>query len=257
MSVMKQILAELTDKFQSIVAENKLGDEKVRVSIGTLTPQQAIGSPTRQDFPILIGREVMIEASFRDSYGQAFTDRPHEFSGDLRDVLGLSLENNEDRAVFVATLNAVMAYLGMVDRVRHCRNEEPEECAGDIARYILNNYGKVKVGLIGLQPAILEKLALNLGPEKVHCTDLNPKNVNSGKSGVEIWDGGTDTSKLIEWADLLLVTSSTIVNGTFDEIWQGAVARGKRLIIFGVTGAGAASRPVCDRAPPTRSRSAR
>jgi uncharacterized protein (DUF4213/DUF364 family) len=238
---MKRVLAELTEKFRSIVADNNLGDEKVQVSIGTLTPQQAIGSPTRQDFPILIGREVMIEAQFRGSCGQAFTDGPREFSGSLRDVLGLSLESNEDRAVFIAALNAVMAYLGMAAKVRHCRNEEPEECAGEIAGYIKDEYGNVKVGLIGLQPAILERLAADLGTEKVRCTDLNSKNVGSGKSGVEIWDGGTDTGRLIDWADLLLVTSSTIVNDSFDDIREGAAARGRRLIIFGVTGAGAAA----------------
>jgi len=36
----------------------------------------------------------------------------------------------------------------------------------------------------------------------------------------------------------LLATSSTIVNNTFDEIREKAISQGKRLIIFGVTGAG-------------------
>ena len=44
--------------------------------------------------------------------------------------------------------------------------------------------------------------------------------------------------RLIGWCDILLATSSTIVNDTFDGIKAEIDARGKKLIIFGVTGAG-------------------
>jgi hypothetical protein len=133
-----------------------------------------------------------------------------------------------------------MAHLGMVTGVQHCHDEEPEECAAEIAQYIVTNFGKVRVGLIGLQPAILENLVKTFGTENVRCTDLNPKNVGSRKYGAKIWDGGTETEKLVRWCELLLVTSSTIVNNTFDAIQGEAIAQDKRLIIFGVTGAGVA-----------------
>jgi hypothetical protein len=180
----------------------------------------------------------MIEAQFKGSFGQAFTDRPHEFKGSLNDVLALKLDTNDARAIFDATLNAVMAYLGLVTGVRHCHDEEPEKCAEEIARHILTDYGKVKVGLVGYQPAILENLVLALGADNVRCTDLNPGNVGSRKYGAEVWDGRTDTARLSSWCDVLLATSSTIVNGTFDGIKAEADARGKKLITFGVTGAG-------------------
>lgn len=234
----KAVIEEVQEKFHTIISEHHLGEELVQVNIGTLSVKQAIGSPARQDFPLLEGKEVMIEAQFQGSFGQAFTDQPHQFSGSLKDIMNMSLDTNDMRAIFIATLNAVMAHLGMVTGVRHCHDEEPEECALQIAQYILTNLGKVKVGLVGLQPAILENLVKVFGAENVRCIDLNHKNVGSHKFGAEIWDGRTDTARLINWCELLLVTSSTIVNNTFDGIRAEAVSQGKQLIIFGVTGAG-------------------
>jgi uncharacterized protein (DUF4213/DUF364 family) len=235
---LKPVLKEVKEEFQAIAASHHLGNAAVRVTIGTLSVKQAIGSPSRQDFPLLQGKEVMIEAQFLRSFGQAFTDRPGDFNGSLNDVLGLNLNTNDNRAIFIATLNAVAAHLNMVTRTRHCHDEEPEECARQIAQHILADSGKVKVGLIGLQPAILENLVLTFRTDNVRCTDLNPGNTGAPKYGVEIWDGRTETEKLINWSDLVLATSSTIVNDTFDEIREIAISQDKRLIIFGVTGAG-------------------
>jgi uncharacterized protein (DUF4213/DUF364 family) len=238
---MKPIIEEVKEKFRKIIAEHQLGNESVEVTIGTLTASQAIGSPVRQDFPLLEGREVMIEAEFKGSFGQAFTDRPHEFRGSLNDVVSLKLDTTEERAIFDATLNAVTAHLGLATGARHCHDEEPEECAAEIAQHLLTSYGKVKVGLVGYQPAILENLVGVFGADNVRCTDLNPGNIGTPKFGTEVWDGKTDTERLIKWCDVLLATSSSIVNGTFDGIKEEADARGKKMIIFGVTGAGVAA----------------
>jgi len=235
---MSSIINQAKGKFKEITDAHGLGNEPVEVTIGTLTARQAIGNPNRQDYPLLEGREVMIEARFKDSCGQAFTDRPHDFKGSLNDVLNLELDTNENRAIFDATLNAVMSHLGLVTGTRHCHDEEPEKCADEIARYLLDKFGKVKIGLIGLQPAILDNLVKAFGMENVHCTDLNPKNIGTRKYGAEIWNGKTDTEKLIDWCHVLLFTSSTIVNGTFDSIRAMAEAKGKRFMVFGVTGAG-------------------
>ena len=235
------ILEELKEKLGAISEDHGLGEAGVRVNIGTLSVKQAIGDPARRDYPLLQGKEVMIEARFEDCYGQAFTDRPGEFTGTLKDVLGLSLDTNENRAVFIATLNAVTAHLGLVWGTRHCRDEEPEECASEMARDLMAEWGYIKVGLIGLQPAILDNLARTFGPDSVTCTDLNPDNVGSVKYGVEIRDGATETENLIDWSDLVLATGSTIVNNTFDAIRERIDALGKHLILFGVTGAGASA----------------
>jgi hypothetical protein len=232
------ILEKAREKFQTIVDDNHLTDEEVLIKIGTLTPEQAIGTPSRNDYALLDGKEVMIEARFKDSFGQAFTDQPVGFKGTIRDVLALNLDAKGKRAIFISTLNSVMAHLGMANGFRHCRDQEPEECAHQIAEYILKHYGKIKIGLIGLQPAILENLVRTFGPENISCTDLNTKNIGLSKYGPEILDGRTETPRLIRWGDILLVTSSTLVNNSFDSIFDYAFKLGKPIIIFGVSGAG-------------------
>ena len=233
------VLQRAKELFSVIVAEHELGNDPVRVTVELLSPQQAIGRPQRQDFALLEGREVMVEAEFRGSFGQAFTDQPRSFQGSIEDVQHLSLDSSANRAVFISTLNAVTSYLGTAKGTRHCRDDEPERCGSEMACGLLREFGKVRVALVGYQPAILEHLTRAFGVENVKCTDLNPKNIGSYKSGVRIWDGKTETARLIDWCELLLATSSATVNDTFDEIYETAVTlQGKPVLVFGVTGAG-------------------
>jgi uncharacterized protein (DUF4213/DUF364 family) len=231
------VLEEAKERFIVLVDKHDLRSEEVRVIIGALSAQQAIGNPSRQDFALLAGKEIMIEASFRGSFGQAFTSQPQNFVGVLGDVLNLNLESINNRAVFVSTLNAVMSYLGLATGVRHCRDDEPEKCASEMARELLNRFGKVRIGLIGLQPAILEKLIQSFGAHCVQCSDLDSKTVGSNKLGVKIRDGKAYNPELIDWSDIVLVTSSAIINNTFDDIRERCAQQGKQLIMFGVTGA--------------------
>lgn len=232
------LLDQARKRFSALVHELGLGEENVQVTVAPLSTRQAIGNPKRKDYALLEGKEVMIEARFQEGVGQAFTDQPQGFQGRLKGVLGLNLDTKHTRAIFIATLNAVMANQGMVTGTRHCRDEEPEECAAEITKNLLGRFGKITVGLVGYQPAMLEHLVRGFGADNIRCTDLNPKNAASQKFGVEIWDGREATHELIQGSDLVLVTSSTMVNNTFDGIQQEAISQGKRLITFGVTGAG-------------------
>jgi hypothetical protein len=235
-------IQRLKEALSAIVADHQLGRESVRVTVGPLSAVEAIGRPERQDFPLLEGKEVMVEAEFRGDFGQAFTDRPRSFEGSVEDVQHLALDTSEDRAVFISTLNAVACHLGIARGTRHCRDDDPERCGTEIASRVFRDFGRVRIGLLGLQPAILAHLSERFGAGDVRCTDLNPANIGSCKSGVAIEDARTDTGKVIDWCDLLLVTGSAIVNGTLDEIYAQAVAsRRKPLLVFGVTGAGAAA----------------
>jgi hypothetical protein len=232
------ILDQAKKRFSALVHELGLGEQNVQITVATLSAQEAIGNPNRDDYALLEGKEVMIEAQFQGGFGQAFTDQPQAFQGQLKTALGLNLDTKHNRAILIATLNAVMAHLGMVTGTRHCRDEEPEECAAEITKNLLGRFGRITIGLVGYQPAILEHLVQGFGADSVRCTDLNPKNVASRKFGVEIWDGREATQGLVQWSDLVLVTSSTIVNNTFDGVQQEVLSQGKHLITFGVTGAG-------------------
>lgn len=73
-----------------------------------LSPLEAIGDPGREDFPIIRGKEVLMQATFRGVSGQAFTAARGDFKGTLGDVLDLPLDESFERAVFVATMNAAL-----------------------------------------------------------------------------------------------------------------------------------------------------
>ena len=66
-----------------------------------------------------------MQAEFSGSFGQAFTDMYGDFEGTLQDVLAMELNNNYRRAIFVATLNAVLRHLGMIEGSVHCKDKGP------------------------------------------------------------------------------------------------------------------------------------
>ncbi|MCX8038383.1 MAG: DUF364 domain-containing protein, partial [Candidatus Sumerlaeia bacterium] len=213
-------------------------DENVLVRAGLLTPEQAIGTPLRKDFPILAGKEKVIEARVQSARGHAFTDSPAEFQGTLREMLDRPLHSNADRALFVATLNAALRHLGWIAGALHCRDDDPEKCGLEIARLIREKKGTTTVGLIGCNPAVLEALVREFGADRVRLTDLNPDNIGTVKHGVEVWDGTAHTERLIREADVLLVTGTTFVNNTFPPIWRAIRHHGRDYWIYGVTAAG-------------------
>lgn len=221
-----------------IVATNRLLDAHVSVLVKTLTPQEAIGEPGRRDFPIILGKERVIEAEILGTKAHAFTDSPGEFMGDLRGVLNLPLTSNRERSIYVATLNAALRYINLIEKTIHCRDEDPERCGREIASQILERWGKTKVGFIGLNPAIAENLTKTFGTENVRITDLNKQNIHSFKCGVRIWDGNEMTEELIKQSDVILITGTTFVNGTFDHIMLCVQNYKKDHLIYGVTGAG-------------------
>ena len=225
-------------KFKDIATANGLLDTEVAVSVTPLTAEQAIGHPSRRDFPIVEGKERVVEATFRGAKAHAFTDSPRDFKGTLRDVLALDLSSNHNRAVFVAVLNAALRSLGRIEASLHCRDDDPEKCARELASQLRDKWGKVVVGLIGFNPAIAEALVESFGVEEVCITDLNRKNVQAVKFGVTIWDGRTHTEELVRQSDVVLVTGTTFVNGTFDEVWAWIRTCGREYVIYGVTGAG-------------------
>lgn len=222
----------IREQFTHLVKEKQLADEKVHiVSARTLSPQEAIGEPERRDFPLLKGKEVMMQATFRGEAGQAYTDMPGNYNGTLKEVLELPLVDNFRRAVFVATLNAVMRYLGLVSKTVHCRDKEPGECAAYLARYVRERFGDPRIAFIGLQPAMVESLSAHF---RVRVTDLDPDNVGRRKCGVLVEDVSR-TEEVISWSDLVLATGTTAVNDTI----QSVVGK-KPVVFYGVTIAGIA-----------------
>ena len=214
--------------------ENGLEAERVSIQVRGLTPEQAIGHTQRTDFPILTGKEVMLMAEFRGAKGQAFTDAPARFEGSLADILGLDLQTDPHSVgLFVATLNAVMKYLGRADNTVHCKDGGPECCARHMVEWVAQEYGKPKIALVGFQPALIGALSQHF-PLKI--LDLNPENIGKVKDGCSVLSGEQDRQAVVDWADLVLCTGSTLCNGTIVDY----LGLDKEVVFFGTTLSGAA-----------------
>lgn len=231
----KELMDLLKDKFKTLVEENSLTMDEIHIVSKSLTPEEAIGNTRRKDFPILTGREVMLQAEYQGAKGQAFTDAPSEFKGTLREILALDLDKDlHSRGLFIASLNAVMAKIGLIEHTVHCRTEEPENCAGEILDIVKRDYKDRKIVLIGYQPSILEALSKDF---TVRVLDLNPKNVGQTRYGIKVEHGIDDYKEVVlDWSDVVLCTGSTLCNGTIVQYFD----IGKEVIFFGITVAGAA-----------------
>lgn len=234
------ILEQCRDKLRDIVAAHGLNEVELKVFTKVLSPEEAIGTPGRRDFPIIEGKESMIEAVVFAARGQAFTDSPSEFIGRVGDALGLPLTSSRNRAIFIATVNAIMRHLKLVEKTVHCKDDDPEKCAPEIAAFVRKS-GANSIGLVGLNPAIAETLVREFGVDAVRITDLNGQNIGMRKFGVEILNGRTEAGDVIRSSDMVLITGTTLVNGSFDDLWRFTKLEGKMAVLYGVTAVGIAS----------------
>jgi len=230
---------KLKNALTDLAEKNGLMESNVNITAKILTSEEAIGETERKDFPLLQGKEFLIQADFKNALGQAFTDAPGNFKGKLKEILELKLTNNNDRALFIATLNAVMRYVDAADKTIHCKNKEPELCASEIARTIINKYNAdIKIGIVGFQPAIIDNFSKELPAENIKVTDLDKENINKIKYEVLIWDGRKKTEELFKTSDVILATGSTVVNDGLSQLISLSEEYQKPLYLYGTTVAG-------------------
>lgn len=230
-----KIFNKVLERFLTLIKKHNLLKENIKVKMSPLKPSEVIGYPKRDDYPLLQGKEVMIEADFKGYKGQAFTDEPFDFEGKLYQIVNLKFQNNRERAILIATLNAVLRYLGNINDTVHCKNEEPEECAKLLTEKIFNEFGNVKITLVGLQPSFAHELIKKFGISKINILDLNPQNIGKNFEGVVVQDSKINGINLIKNSDLTIATGSTIVNDTIDTIIENS----NNIIFYGVTISGA------------------
>lgn len=196
------------------------------VSARALSAKEAIGEPDRDDYPLLKGKEVMMKAQFRGSKGQAFTDMPGTFEGSIRDVIALPLSDNFQRAVFIASLNAIMCESGHISGTVHCRDKEPAQCAREFVEHVRERFGNPRISFVGFQPAMIERFSEQF---EMRVLDLDEDNIGKTKFGLTI-EGPNNTEEVLGWGDIILATGSTCVNGTIEK-YLGE----KPVIFFGVS----------------------
>jgi hypothetical protein len=228
---MEGLYDELKERTRDLLREQNLFGQRVRIRTRALSTEEAIGNPEADDFPLQKGKERLMQAEFAGSLGQAFTDRYGDFEGSVEEVLNMVLDNNYRRGIFVATLNALLRHMNRVEGTVHCRDQGPAQCAEELRQYIQTRYGQAKILQIGFQPRIIESLA---PLHSMRVIDMDPDNIGTQKFRVPV-EGPWATQESIVWADLLLVTGTTLVNNTIGEFLNH-----KPILFYGTTIAGAA-----------------
>ena len=226
-----KLFETLRREFGRIARENGLESERVRVVAQPLAPEEAIGHPEELDYPLLKGKERLMQARLKGTLGQAFTDMFGQYEGTVVDILTLELRTNFHRAVFISTLNAAMNHVGLIDKAVHCKDQEPKRCSLELVSYVREKFGQPKIAMVGLQPRMVEALSKAF---PLRVTDLDPDNIGKEKFGISI-QGPEKTRTNLVWCDVALVTGTTMVNNTIGEFLTE-----KSTIFYGVTISGAA-----------------
>lgn len=225
----QQLYQMMADELREQALRHDLMNDTVAIRCRQLTANEAIGHPEHQDYPIIKGKEVMVEAEFRGARGQAFTDAVEIREYSIAELLALDLTSNAPRASFVAAFNAVMRSLQRAERTIHCKDEEPVRCASQLAKAFSP---ETRILLVGYQPRFLEYLAQTY---PVRVVDMDPEHVHQIRFGIKV-EPVEATSEAIEWCDHILATGSTLVNGTLGRFLNC----GRPVTFYGTTIAGVA-----------------
>lgn len=228
-----EIYAYLMEKFRELV---ELKGFKNKVVECNILGADFVELPSNE-YALMRGKEFLVDCRVDHYHGEAFTDSPKPFKGKVIEVARMALGECGDRAIFFATLNAVLRAIGEIDRPIHCRKIDAERCGHHLAEYILNRFGRVKVAHIGFQPGHVK--ASKAVFDEVYVTDLNPENVGKVKFGIEILDGSMNED-VIRKVDVACITGSAIVNGTLFKLLEWCKGYGTKYILYGVTMKGAA-----------------
>ncbi|MCK5542379.1 MAG: hypothetical protein KAI40_06770 [Desulfobacterales bacterium] len=220
----KNIYDTLKKALEEKIIFYDLADQPIDISCKALSARQAIGTPDHDDYPIIKGKEVMVEADFLNAKGQSFTDEFENRSYRVKDLLSMDLFTNRERASFIAGLNAVYRYLDLIEKTIHCKDKEPVLCAKKLPDIIQKDS---KVLLVGHQPRFLEKLASHCS---VRAVDLDKENVGKEFFSVTI-EPEENTKEAIKWCDMIFATGSTIVNNSISNF----IDVGKPAVFYGVT----------------------
>lgn len=231
----QELYERLKEELRERIRRHRLDESPILLQSRGLSPEEALGAVLRKDYPLLAGKEVILQAQFGNALGQAFTDAPSDFCGTLKDILALNPESDaHSRGLLIAALNAVLRFTGEIEHTVHCHGGEPELCAEAYAAHARENFGSPRITLVGYQPALTARLSQEFS---LRVLDKNPDFVGSLRSGILVEDGNAAYREaVLDWADLVLCTGSTLCNGTFIQF----VDIGKPVLFFGVSGAAAA-----------------
>lgn len=223
------VYGRLKEALQKEVERHDLSGQNVSVRCKALSSEEAIGTPEHNDYPLVKGKEVMVEAVFNGARGQAFADEFENRDYTVDELISMNLGSNRARASFVSGLNAIFRYLELCDKTVHCRDEEPKWCARHLPDFIGS---QDRILVVGYQPRFVEYLSKG---HEIRVMDLDQDNIGAKRFGVEI-EPPDVTPEAMDWCSLIFATGSTVVNGTIVDV----LTQGKPVLFYGVTISGPA-----------------
>jgi hypothetical protein len=66
----EKLFWRLRDRLENTARGHGLAEDIIRVSARALSPEEAIGNPEHDDYPLIVGRERMMEAEVAGACGQ-------------------------------------------------------------------------------------------------------------------------------------------------------------------------------------------
>ncbi len=216
---------------KSLVAEKNLDlNEKIVCEYITGKELRLPGD----DYALMRGPEILLTCRYKDSIGQVFTVAPENYTGTLRDVLELDLSNPYERSIFYAAANAILKELGYIKNTVHCEKDKPLECGRNLVFDLLNKYGvSARILHIGYQPGHCSFLNTFYRDNSL-VTDLKEEIIWTQKLGRQVYDG-INNRIYIGLSDVVLVTASTVVNGSFWDIVSQAIILRKDIVVYGIS----------------------
>jgi len=234
---MDAVLEAAKDLVVARIKEGALQDRLILIKARVLSAREAIGNPETYDFPLLKGKEKMVEADYDGHVGHAYTDMAGDFQGTLGELFGMAITNNYRRALQAAAINALVSWWGLVDNTVHCKDGQPKACARRCRTFIEEKYPQItRIAFVGYQPALLDIFSKGY---QLKVFDLDKDNIGQVKFGHVVLDPSRDLPEALSWAELVLATGSTLTNGTIDDVLR--YAGGQKVIFYGVTIAGTAA----------------
>lgn len=126
------IYIQMKDALKAEIVRHDLADKRIDIKCKPLSVEEAIGTPDHDDYPIVKGKEVMMAATFNGAVGQAFTDEYTDISLSVDGLLETDHTKTNERAIFIAGLNAVYRSLALCEKTVHCKDKEPVACADNL-----------------------------------------------------------------------------------------------------------------------------
>lgn len=229
-----QLYDQIITAFNELPGAKDLLDEEVVVMANsegekTLRPEN--------DPPSTVARpEYCVTAMLCGSKGEAYTERPEDFKGTLKEALDIKPTDDGISAVTISALNAAMSHLSLAPGVFPEIEEARYDYADALCAYLVEKYGREKIVLVGYDGYIVKRF-MDEGLD-FWTLDMDPDHISQDRFHHIVVNGAKlNRESSLAWGKIFVVTGSSLCNGTIIHYLNS----GKELLFYGITCAGAAA----------------